>query len=256
MPIPRRSPLHLLAIAAVVTLACSASTSPGPRLIGEGDRVLFIGNSLTYVNDVPGIVQALADSGGTKIAVATVAGPNMALIDHWFEGTASREIKKGGWRFVVMQQGPTSVELFRDTLRLATKLFNGEIAKIGGTAALYSVWPTSNRQQDFPRAIESYRLAASDVNGIYLPVADAWNLVLGRDPTIALYSADGLHPTPAGSYLAGLVIYAKLLGRTPVGVPATLRLKESGSVMAIDATVAHALQVAAEEVTRAASVAR
>ena len=51
--------------------------------IGEGRRVLFVGNSYLYSQDIPGIVQALADSaGGDKLAVATTAAPNFALIDH------------------------------------------------------------------------------------------------------------------------------------------------------------------------------
>lgn len=69
--------------------ACGSQSVSAPRLIGEGRRILFVGNSLTYVNDLPGIVQALADSaGGDRLAVATVAGPDMALVDHWNDGAA------------------------------------------------------------------------------------------------------------------------------------------------------------------------
>jgi hypothetical protein len=56
-----------------------------------------------------------------------------------------------------------------------------------------------------------------------------------------LYAADGLHPTPAGSYLAALVVYAKVLNRSPVGLPARVRLR-SGTVIAIDAQTAAMLQ--------------
>jgi hypothetical protein len=100
--------------------ACGSQPTTGLQLIGEGRRVLFVGNSLTYVNDLPGIVQALADSaGGDKLAVETVAGPNLALVDHWNEGTARREIARGGWELVVLQQGPSSVEANRDSLRIS-----------------------------------------------------------------------------------------------------------------------------------------
>jgi len=236
----------------LAVVACLSSGVAGPTLSGTGTPVLFIGNSLTYVNDVPGIVQAFADSaGGPSIAVETVAFPNYALIDHWNEGVAAGhargELAKGGWKFVVLQQGPSSVDLNRDTLRLATKLFAEELSKIGAKPALFSAWPTIDRRQDFPRAIESYTLAASDVGGVLLPIAAAWLDAWKRDSTLALYS-DGLHASIAGSYLSALVIYAVLQRRSPVGLPARLRLR-SGTTLYIDPAVAALLQAAAAEAT-------
>jgi hypothetical protein len=222
--------------------ACGSQSTTGPQLIGEGRRVLFVGNSLTYVNDLPGIVQALADSaGGDKLAVETVAGPNLALVDHWNEGTARREIARGGWELVVLQQGPSSVEANRDSLRIFTERFAAEIAKVSARPALYSVWPTIGRQQDFPRAIESYTLAASDVNGLLFPVASAWLAAWQRDAGLQLYASDGLHPSATGSYLAALVMYARILNRSPVGLPARLRIR-SGAVIAVDPQTAALLQ--------------
>ncbi|HEY6826873.1 MAG TPA: hypothetical protein VI259_08445 [Gemmatimonadaceae bacterium] len=232
--------------------ACLSSAVSGPELSGVGTPVLFVGNSLTYVNDLPGIVQALADSaGGPALAVETVAFPDYALIDHWNEGVAAGrargEIAKGGWKFVVLQQGPSSVDVNRDTLRLATKLFAQDMAKVGATPALLSAWPTIDRRQDFPRAIESYTLAASDVHGVLLPVAAAWLAAWKRDSTLALYS-DGLHPSIAGSYLSALAVYAALQHHSPVGLPSRLHLR-SGATLFIDPKVAALLQAAAAEAT-------
>lgn len=229
--------------------ACLGTGPAEPEPIGEGRRALFIGNSYLYTQDIPGIVQALADSaGGDKIAVATVAGPNLALIDHWNDGTAAQAIAQGGWEWVVLQQGPSSVEVNRDTLRLATQLFAGEIAKVGAQPALFSAWPMSDRRQDFPRAIESYTLAAADVNGLFLPVASSWLAAWSRDPAVGLY-ADGLHASTAGAYLSALVIYSRLLGKTPIGLPARLQLR-SGAVLSLPSQLADMLQAAAAEVTQ------
>src|SRR4051812_5272135 len=182
------------ALPCIAVAGCLSTSVSAPQLEGQGRHVLFIGNSYTYVNDVPGIVQALADSaGGGTLAVESVAEPDFALIDHWATGVAAREIGKGGWAFVVLQQGPSSVEVNRDTLRLATKLFAPGIAQSGGKPALFSAWPTIDRRVDFPRAIESYRLAAADVNGVFLPVASAWLAAWTRDSSLPLYAGDGLH---------------------------------------------------------------
>ena len=229
-------------------MSCLSASPAAPDLVGEGRRVLFIGNSYVYVNDIPAIVQVLADSaGGDRLAVETVAGPDMALVDHWLMGSARSEIAKGGWAWVVLQQGPSSVDVNRDTLRLLTKLFAGDIAAVKARPALFSAWPTASRLQDFDRAIESYTLAAVDVNGLLLPVAAAWQAAWKRDASISLY-ADGLHASTAGAYLSALVVYATLLGKSPVGLPATLRLR-SGAEVRIDPALARVLQSAAAEAT-------
>jgi hypothetical protein len=226
----------------------SLSTGLDTALFGEGRRVLFIGNSLTYVNDLPGMLKALADSaGGDRIAVAMVAFPDFNLEDHRAQGVAQREIAKGGWELVVLQQGPSSVEENRAQLRLSTDSFAVRMRAVNARPALYSVWPTSSRRQDFTRAIESYTLAAADVNGLLIPVAAAWLAAWRRDSTLALYDLDGLHPAPMGTYLAALVFYARITGRTPVGLPA--RLGWRGGTMQLTAPTALTLQRAAAEVT-------
>lgn len=237
--------LHLRTLAACLFAAgCLSSGIASPATIGNGRRILFIGNSLTYTNDLPGIVQALADSAhADPLAVETVAAPDFALIDHWDVGIAQREIAKG-WEFVVLQQGPSSVEVNRDTLRLGARLFAPGIVAGGGRPALFSVWPTVGRMQDFARAIESYRLAAADVDGVFLPVATAWLAAWQRDSTLSLYSPDGLHPSTSGSYLAALVIYGRLMNRGVVGLPSTLQLRSGGRIV-INPAVARTLQDAA-----------
>ena len=218
-----------------------------PQLIGEGRRVLFIGNSYTYFADIPGLVQAMADSaGGDKIAIETVAGPDMALVDHWNEGTAKREIAEGGWEWVVLQQGPSSVQVNRDSLRTLTQMFGAEIAKVNAKPALFSAWPSATRLQDFDRAIESYSLAAADVSGILLPVAGSWKKAWETEPSLQMY-ADGLHPSAIGAYLAAATIYSKLLNKTPVGLPFTLRTR-TGLQLSVTSATGTILQNAAAAV--------
>jgi hypothetical protein len=199
------------------------------------------------MNDVPGVVQALADSAHSdSIAVETVAFPDYALVDHWNEGTALREIRKGGWRWVVLQQGPSAVGLNRDTLRFWARAFAHEIEKVGGRTVLFSAWPQANRAQDFDRAIESYTLATADVHGVLAPVAAAWLAAWRRDSTVPLYADDGLHGSLDGSYLAALAIYGALLARSPVGLP-NVAVTRSGGVLRLDPVRARLLQDAAAE---------
>src|SRR5262245_20644120 len=111
----------LLAVSLSSLWGCASSKTLAP-LPTEIHRILFIGNSLTYANDLPGIVQALADSAGPyPLVVETVALPDFALVDHWNQGAALRAIRTGDWDLVVLQQGPSSVQINRDSLRLMVR---------------------------------------------------------------------------------------------------------------------------------------
>jgi hypothetical protein len=237
-------------IAALLLLpGCFPSVPTGPQVIGSGTRILFIGNSLTYVNDVPGILQALADAaGGEKLAVETIGVPNYALIDHWTDGIAQKEIDKGGWAYVVMQQGWTPAGVCRDTLRLAATLFAQHISKIGAKPVMFEPWVPAARasQNQFLTSMESYRLAATDVGGVVFPVAEAWLEATSRNPDLILYS-DGLHATPAGSYLAALVMYTRIFNRSPVGLARSF-VTSSGVGISIDTATAKLLQEVARDV--------
>src|SRR6185295_10469868 len=95
--------------------ACLSIEEPIPKeLPAGGHHVLFIGNSLTYTNDLPGTVADLARSVGDTIRVESVALPNFAVIDHALgQSNAVDVIKSQSWEFVVLQQGPTTVGVNR-----------------------------------------------------------------------------------------------------------------------------------------------
>ena len=183
--------------------------------------------------------------------VRSVAYPDFSLEDHWNQGDARRAIALGKWDVVVLQQGPSSLPESRVLLLEFARRFAAEIRRVGARPALYMVWPSSQRQADFERSSESYRLAAEEVEGMLFAVGDAWRATWRRDANIVLYSLDGLHPSPAGSYLAALVMVGQLYSRSPVGLPSRLRLA-SGGQLEISASLAGVLQAAAAEVNSAA----
>jgi hypothetical protein len=235
-----------IALAAGISTACLEAGLTGLEFRNPvaGKEVLFIGNSLTYYNSLPIMVQALADAaGGDSLIIEMIAGPNMALVDHWNQGTAQAVITGRHWDYVVLQQGPSSTEINRDSLRTLTGMFAPLITGAGGEAVLFSAWPSKARRQDFARAAESYRLAAADVGGLYAPVADAWVAAWDRNESLELYS-DGLHANHYGSYLAALVIYSRIFARSPLGLPSTLHFR-AGGTFTVPSTLNALLQEAA-----------
>jgi len=244
-----RTLASLWAIIAIAS-SCRMSTDPTPLgHFGAGPRrILFIGNSLTGANEMPGMLVALAESARvTPLPSVDVDWePDFALIDHWSLGTAKTLIANGHYDVVVMQQGPSSVAVNRDTLRLAVGLFAPLIRAAGGVPALFAVWPTSDRQVDFDRASESYRLAAQDVGAMLFPGGETWRAAWSRSPSLQLYSADGLHPTALGSYAVAVSIFGILYDRSTVGLPTTFR-SSSSVVYRFDSSAARIIQDAADQ---------
>lgn len=182
--------------------------------------VLFIGNSLTYFNDLPGTLAGIARAGGDIIRVEMVAGPKLSLMDQLLPGGAAEAaIRRGGWEFVVLQQGASTDSASRDTLILATEKFDKIVRSVGARPALYMVWPPATEPGAFDAARESYQSAAAAVDGVFLPVGVAWHRAQQLDPTLALYAPDGVHPSPLGTYLAAITIYEKLTGHDARGLP-------------------------------------
>lgn len=204
----------LVAGAACLPLVRAEDATPAEEL-----RVLFVGNSLTYTNDLPGMVGRIAKANNRKMKTKSISFPDFALFDHAEKGDAAKEIAKGRWNVVVMQQGASGAPENRAYLIDYTKRFDVDIRKAGGRPALYQVWPSASRAGDFDRVCESYRLAAEAVDGLLMPVGDAWKDVLKSDPSIKLYSEDGLHPTVAGTLLAALVMYEQLYREPPAKLP-------------------------------------
>ena len=176
-------------------------------------RVLFIGNSLTFTQDIPARVAKLAKALGRDAVVETEAYPEFSLEDHWRDGRALAAIRKG-WDVVVLQQGPSARPESRAQLVADAKRFAKPIREAGAKPALFMVWPSQDRVRDFPGAITAYREAAAAVDGILLPAGEAWLRALSADKRLRLHG-DMTHAGSLGADLAALTIYLVLFPAGP-----------------------------------------
>jgi len=197
-------------------------------------QLLFIGNSLTAANDLPAMVTAMARTAGIEIRCSTIAKPNFSLEDHWNDGEARRAIARGGWTFVVLQQGPSALPESRVLLEEYGQKLDAEGHRVKARPAIFMVWPSSARFGDFDGVSRSYAAAARLVNGVLLPAGDAWRAAWRTDPALPLYGPDGFHPSRLGSLLAALTIVHGLAGvlpRTIAGVaPRDLEIMRSAVI--------------------------
>ncbi len=209
--------LSACALVLAVLLAAAAPAADDAPAV----RVLFVGNSLTYVNDLPAMIEAVAAQAGVKgrVTCRAIALPDFGLEEHWNDGRAVGAIRDGRWTYVVLQQGPTSLPESESVLRTYTKKFAFEARAHGASVALYSVWPPLARFGSFDAVTASYAHAAADVGGLLVPVGEAWRAAWRRDQSLGLYGPDGFHPSPLGTYIAALVFFERLTGHSPVGLP-------------------------------------
>jgi hypothetical protein len=226
VPTRRVSALFL----SVLLLACAGSkttSEPGPA-------------------DLPGTVARVGAMADETIHVQSVALPDFAVIDHAIGMSNAVEMIRGGnWDYVVLQQGPTTTSIGRDTLVLAVRQLDPSIRAPGARAALLMVWPPSGNLDRFDAVRQSYQEAAEAVHGLFLPAGEAWRAAWAVDPELPLYGADGFHPSELGTYLAALVVYEGITGHDARALPAAAAV--AAHPLAIPATKIRLLQRVAHE---------
>jgi hypothetical protein len=230
----------LCAVAAVLVLGCGSAGAETRRL-----HVLFVGNSLTATNDLPGMVAAFARAvGRVQIDGASYAPGGYALEDHWTDGTARALLDRGGWDAVVMQQGPSSLPESGRNLTQWTKVWADEARAHGARPALLTVWPERYRVAFFPAVIAHHREAARAAGAASFPAGVAWRFGLQQSPPLALYGPDQFHPSRLGTYLTAVAVYTGLTGDLPRTLPRDVGAAHVGSAGARRVRAAVALAYA------------
>jgi len=198
--------------------------------LADHSNVLFIGNSLTYANDLPAMLSAIAAQAGKTLVTADVSQGGFALEDHFREGRAQAEIARG-YQLVILQQGPSAEpESQVNLLRWATR-FNPLIRNSGARPALYMVWPELARLRRFNDVRDSYSNAAFAIDGMFIPGGEAWRASWRIDPALEFYGADDFHPSTLGTYAIAVSMFAELFRQTPADLPATFSLANGTQVV-------------------------
>lgn len=209
---------------------------------GQSASALFLGNSYTYVNDLPGLVEQLALSLGDTLTTGMAAVGGYQLGNHVGDAASVAAIASQPWDFVVMQEQsqlgalPFDLTGFEAGAAALTDLIeaNDECTY----PVLYMTWGRQNGDAancpSFPfmctyagmqQALRDNYIAVAVQNDAYAaPVGWAWKHVRDTHPGIALYQADESHPSINGSYLAACVFYCTFFRQSCVGASFTSSL--------------------------------
>lgn len=216
-------------------------------------NVLFIGNSFTARNNLPGLIAQMAESIGSRLQHRLITAGGASLRMHWNRGEAQKEILATRYDYVVLQEQSTLPLKNPQRMHENIRLFEEVIQSSGAGTALYMTWARSNAPETQKSITEAYQSIGEALKALVIPVGLAWRNFIDQYNHPVLHDADASHPTLAGSYLAACVFFAVLFGKNPVGAktqPAGLTKTEAAIVQQIAWTTVRETAEFAENLTR------
>jgi hypothetical protein len=185
--------------------------------------ILFVGNSRIFTNDLPSMVRAVADSADApvKYRVRMWALPGRSFSDH-AQNESVKALLAERWDRVILQ-AQSAEQLGRDR-RIDFQLYGSQLidrARASGSpASLVVNWTYSEekmREIDWSRS-KAYALIQRDHRTLarasragLINVGTAFRRVEAARPDLDL-TPDGNHPSPHGTYIYALMVYAHLSG--------------------------------------------
>lgn len=182
-------------------------------------KILFIGNSFTARNDLPGLIAGLAKSCGKALEHRLVHAGGASLRAHWNAGQAAEAIRNGVYDAVVLQEQSTLPVKNAVRMHENVRLFDKVITATGAKTVLYMTWARLSAPESQKAITEAYSAIGEELDATVAPVGLAWQRFLrDKRQKIVLHDRDQSHPTMAGSYLAACVFLAALFRKSPIGV--------------------------------------
>lgn len=197
-------------------------------------RVLFLGNSYTYVNNLPTLIANIAHANHDTLYYESNLIGGFTFYNHFNDPVSKAKLAAGNWQYVVLQaqsQEPSfsPAQVNTQTLPYALKL--DSLAKKASPCAVsvfYETWGRKNGDASncafYPpvctyigmqnRLRDSYKLFTDSSKGLMAPVGEAFRSSIAQMPGLDLYSSDESHPSLEGSYLAAAVFYEVLFKKS------------------------------------------
>ena len=181
-------------------------------------NVLFIGNSFTARNDVPGLIAQLAAACGKQFDHRLIQAGGASLRMHWNKGEAQQAMQQTRYDYVVLQEQSTLPIKNPTRMHENIRLFDQAIKDSGAKTALYLTWARQNAPESQAAITQAYTTIGAELGARVVPVGIAWQNFLAQQKQPVLHDKDQSHPTFAGSYLAACVFFAALFEENPEGI--------------------------------------
>lgn len=206
----------LLAPPSAFLVPAAPESPPGPGCV----RVLFIGNSLTFVHDIPANTQRVANllTNGKSVCTIQRALPGVTLEWHWADA-GTQALLDQRWDYVVLQEQSERAYDDPDEMERSVDRFVPRIRKAGARPLLYSIMSLGWNVDARRRLGERMAGIAERVGATRVAVDAVWTDLLQQDPRAAIFGPDSHHPGPYGAYSAALLFARCVVGslRSPAG---------------------------------------
>ncbi len=225
----------------VTTTAAWAQTKPAVKDAGGAPAsVIYIGNSFFYYNNsMHGHIAALVREGMKdhkyRASSVTISGSGLDWhnVDAYFQPGGIGKYSFVGDNEVVFNppgqklfeiavmmdcsQCPTNPALSKSFVETSKK-HSDTVRKHGGQPAFFMSWAYQDKPEMTAQLAEAYTKVGNDNKALVIPAGLAFANSIKLKPDLNLYVADKRHPSLAGTYLASVVTYATLFGKSPVGL--------------------------------------
>lgn len=197
----------------------SSQAPPPPPPAGSAEvSLLFMGNSHTSFNNLPGMVAAMVRAARPGTSVQYLEAPGWMFLDERAVHGPSLQLVDASRTHVILQaQKYSSSGLFDYPTDGAEALVRRARAA-GAVPILFPEWPRRGIAET-ARIYDLHVSIARREPACVAPVGQAWDLALARHPALVLHAEDGNHSAPAGAFLAALVIAAAIGGMDPASLP-------------------------------------
>ena len=175
-------------------------------------KVLFLGNSHTYYNDLPALFRDICKRCGVEVETSMLAQPGVTYDWHLTNGTDLRfAFMHGGYDYVVMQQAAHEpCPCMEETVEGAREICR--LARSCGITPVQTV-PWARLGIDEQKGMyEIYEKVCAETNATENPVGRVFEFVNRERPDIRMHWFDGAHASPYGSYANALCTAKTLLG--------------------------------------------
>lgn len=172
-------------------------------------KVLFIGNSHTFVHYVPLRVSVFCGKHGRDIDAVMLTHPGMGLDWHLRQSQTCFNLMYGGYDAVILQHNAHPFP-GRDSLLTSGKAM-AKMVPEKTKIYLYMTWSEKNHPEGQDQMSEAYEALAGEIGAVVCPVGRIWWQVAKLHPQEELYFTDGEHSSVLGASLSAAVIGRTLL---------------------------------------------
>ncbi len=183
-------------------------------------KILFIGNSHTYMNDMPQLVKEMVENvTGESCDVFMLAYSARSLKWHMGEEYFSERfnILHGKYDYCVIQEQAHPMTDEADTIEYAARIV--EMCKKAGTVpVVFETWAEKAKPENQAEMNRRYHNLAKEQGALLAPIGEVWSKVAEDLKDVAdadLYWQDGAHASALGAFVTAMVLTKTITGKLP-----------------------------------------